>query len=197
MAQKSCNIATVLDVKSGNPQMIIDADMEICGVGITGNRITLISDGKVVTWELSAGDCVLDPQWNIDNSIQTTEFKTSRFIGYPHASISPNLNYIAFAKNLKGYVLYIRDLDTGDQLGARTQGWIPGFTPDGNRVWCANSNGQVDQWAIVEDDGTHAIKLESLDVTEKPLSGFSWHSSCGYQITDDGWVLSPSGKQLI
>ena len=196
IAQKFGNIVTVLDVKSGNPQVIIDADMNICGMGIIENRIFVISNGKTTTWELPTRDCIPNSQWNIDNSIQTTEFAESSYGHYLYASISPHLNYIVLVYKFKIPMLRLIGLHTGwcyDE--ATVQGWMLGFTPDGNRFWCASSDGKVEQLEIVKRP--QHISLESLNVIEKPLSGFPWHSPCGYQITDDGWVLSPSGKQLI
>ena len=197
IAQKLSNKVTVFDVKSGNPQVIINAYMIICGVGIIENRIIIVSHGEIATWELPASGCVLNSQWNTKNSIQTTWFDTPSYTDYLCASISPHLNYIALIqKPRKKYELCIMDLHTGWCFDSvEVQRWVPGFTPDGNRIWCASSDGKVEQLEIVKRPQN--IKLESLNITEKPLSGFPWHSPCGYQITDDGWVLSPSGKQLI
>jgi len=93
-------------------------------------------------------------------------------------------------------------MDTGEQLvDVRTHGWLPGFTLDGTRVWCAGSQyGSTEtfvrQWEIFRDDESGIFELKQAR-SGMPLSSFPWHSSCGYQVTDDGWVLSPGGKLLL
>jgi len=61
-----------------------------------GSTIVVVGDGKVVTWNLPAGDHVPKTRGNMNNSIQTTKLKQSRSISSQYASISPDLNYIAF-----------------------------------------------------------------------------------------------------
>ena len=75
----------------------------------------------------------------------------------------------------------------------KTMTW---FTPDGSEVFYL-SEGEVKRWKIIEGEKSHLIKLEYQETTEDPPGGFPWHSACGYRITDDGWILSPSGKHLL
>ena len=199
VAQRLGNTITILNVKSGNKQLVIDAgiDTKICGIGIIGSKIIAIGDGKVMTWELPVGDCVSNTQRNISKTLLTTALEHPEPIEDFHASISPDLSYVAFV-NMRNRNLWIYNIHHGRELvAAGSQGWIPGFTPDGNKVWCAEPDGTVDKWAIFKDDESETIKLEQLWKSEKPLSGFPWHSSCGYQVTDDGWVLSSRGKPLL
>jgi len=198
--QWSGTTVTVLDVKSGNPLLVIDTGVEVYGMRITESNIIVVGDKKIVTWDLPVGDLVLNTREDITNSIQTTTFEYSAPIERPYVSISPNLNYIAFGDigSSKTESLFIYDMHTGKLLAATKQkGCQPGFTLDGDKVWCATISGEVDQWAIVKDDGSNVIRLEPLGEDEEPLSGFPWHSSCGYQVTDDGWILSSSGKRLL
>ena len=200
VAQQLGNTATVLNVRSGNPLVVIDTSTRICGMRITESTI-IIGDGKIITWDLPAGDGVFNVRRNINDSVQTTLFEHSEAIENLHASISPDLNYIAFGsierteEDLCLYDMYSGKLFAA--TGSDGDGYLPGFTLDGHEVWCATPSGKVDWWAIVKDDGSNIIRLESLRKAKEPLNGFPWHSSCGYQVTDDGWILNPSGKQLL
>jgi len=190
---------TVLDLKSGNPHLVINADTVICGIGITENRITVVGDGKIISWELPGGDHFPNAQRNIDDSVQTTTFEHSLSIKDVWASISPDSKYVAFGKTMQlDEHLYICNIHTGKEpIAARSHGWLPGFSPGGDRVWSTATDGMVTQWAIVDDDGSNDIRLEKVGGDEKPQDGFPWHSSCGYQVTHDGWILSSRGKPLL
>ena len=200
VTQQLGNTVTVLDLRSGNPQLVIDTGTRICGMRITESRIIVVGDGKIIAWELPARDNVHKAYWNIDNSVWTTAFELSALIGQLHASISPDLKHIAIV-NITPFDsedLSIFCMDTGRFLvAAESQGYIPGFSPDRHEVWCATDDGEVDQWTITKNDGSGATELNYLVEGEEPLSGFPWHSSCGYEVTDDGWILGPSGKQLL
>ena len=189
---------TILNVKSGSPQLVIDAGTEICGIGIIERKIMVVCDGKIVTWELPAGDCAPNLQWNIENSVQTTKIECPEPIEKLYASISPDLNYVAFGSLETTDTPSICDIHTGKNLAtAWSNGTIPEFTLGGTEVCCARASGVVDKWAIVKDDGSKTIKLEQLWEMQIPQGGLSWHSPCGFQVTDDGWVLNPGGKQLL
>jgi len=190
---------TVLDLKSGNPHLVINADIVICGIGITESRITVVGDGKIISWELPGGDYVPNAQRNIDDSVQTTTFEHPFFIEDVWASISPDSKYVAFGKTMElDEDLHIYDMQTGKKLMVtQSHGWLPGFSQGGDRVWCATTNGMVNQWAIIEGNGSNNIELEKIGEVEKQQDGFPWHSSCGYEVTDDGWIVSSKGKLLL
>ena len=198
VTQQFSNKVTILDLKSGNPQMVIDTDIVICGIGIAESKIVVVGDRKIITWELPTGDCVPIAHRSIDNSVQVTEFKCPAPIRQLHASISPGFTYVAFGNTKNLPELYIYNLHTGKKLAvAKSEGWLPGFALNGNEVWCARGDGMVDQWAIVEDSESNNTQLDQLGNYEEPQSGFPWHSSHGYQVMDDGWVLSSKGKRLL
>jgi len=60
---------TVLDLKSGIPRIIIDTGVEVYGLGVNRSNIVAISEGKIVTWGLPAGDHALDLRANITDSV--------------------------------------------------------------------------------------------------------------------------------
>ena len=186
--------AIIFNVKFGNPQLVINADTKICGIMVTESRVVVVGNGEIVTWELPTGDFFPNVQNNIGKSLQITKFKHSASLSNLCVSVSPDLNYVAFGNTLcKGLSIY--STHTGKKLAAvESDGWLPGFTLDGKGVWCAGGC-KVDKWAIFEDDKSD-IKLEKLESTKGSLSS-NLYSSYGYHVTDDGWVLSPSGEHLL
>ena len=193
------NTVTVIDIESGSPWLVIDTDTKTCGLRMTGDRVIVVGDGKIVTWNLPARDCVSNARININDSVQTTTFTHSSPIEDLHASISPNLSYVAIVDiNHSGEDLFIYNTHTGEELAVvESNGDIPGFTPSSYTVWCAADDGKVDQWGILQKNGSNGMKLKKFVEGVEPHSGFPWHSSAGYQVTDDGWILSSSGKRLF
>ena len=188
---------TVLDLESGNLRVVIDTGMGIYGMRITESAIVTATLGKVVTWDLPAGDHALNVRMDTNDSVRTNMFDNSMSTRPGlYISISPDLNHIAskrFSEDLHIYNLQIGKLLTV----AKSMGYVPGFTPDGRAVWCAAADGQFDRWKITRDETLVLTKLESLRSTEDPLEGFPWQSSHGYQVTDDGWVVNPGKKRFL
>ncbi|KAF9784028.1 hypothetical protein BJ322DRAFT_1219538 [Thelephora terrestris] len=194
VSKRKSHTVTILAIKSGAALLVIKADTEICGVKITKDKIIVIGDGKMVTWNLSGRDGDLHA-----NRVQTIAFQHTGDVEKLWASVASNLNYLAIG-NVKESEedLCVYNMHNGEKLAfAESVGWIPGFTPDSCGVWSSNKNGRVDQWTIVEEAGSNGIKLQQVAKAITPQDGFPWHSSCGYQLTDDGRILSPSGKPLL
>ena len=186
---------TILDTKSDNLWLVIDTGTKSHGLRMTKDKVILVGDGKIVTWDLPSRDCVFNTRRNIDNSVQVATLKQARNI--LHASISPNLSYIAIRTYGKPS-FRVLSIDTGEELvGVNANGVLPGFGSNGHHLWCATYAGKVHQWRIIEENGTNSIKLEELGKNMKPQKGFPWNPSCGYQVTDDGWILCSSGKRLL
>lgn len=123
-------------------------------------------------------------------------------MGAPFASISPDLNLIAIAESTAETpnLFTIFNVSTGKRLASTTHRyllhlWIPWFTPDGHDIWCSGE--PEEGWTIIEGDKPDHVKLNPVEPGVSPLGGFPWRSSRGYEITPDGWVLSPSGKRLL
>lgn len=199
------NIATVLDLKSGDPRLIIDTGMKVLCLRITGSTIVVVGEGKVITWNLPAAGGVLNARANVNDSVRTTTFDYlppcfifPRAIPVLYTSISPDLNRIAVAERSVGLSIY--DVATGKHLAhdPPAEGPVPWFTPDGRDVWCAGYlTRTVEGWSIIEDSETDLVRLEPLGPTAHPSGGPPWRSSLGYEITPDGWALNPSGKRLL
>jgi len=189
------NIATILDLKSGDPRLIVDAGMKICGLGVTGSTAIVVGEGKIITWNLPAEDqCVLDARAKIHDSVQTIAFNhPPPFPGWLlSASISPDFGYLAITRGTtEGLDIY--DMSTGKHLvGTATHVYQPWFTRDGREVW-DSSGGQK----IIRGEGSDVIGLEPLDWSGAPSGGPRWESSHGHKVTDDGWILDSREKRVM
>ena len=176
--------------------LIIDTDAKTHGLSITGNKIIVVGEREIVTWALPERDSVFTTKrQDINHSVKTTTLEDFASITSFGTSISPNLNYVAIGGS---HNLCIYDINTGKKLAdERSNGVFFTFTPCGNEIWCAGNNGTMEKWEIVEQNGSTAFHLKELESDIHILKGFPWHSPHGHQITDDGWILSSSGKWLL
>ena len=131
------------------------------------------------------------------DSVRTTTFDRSN--RHPR-SVSPDLRHIAVTED--GYssgTLHIHDVSTGRRLAGTS---IPNMTrkvalDEQGDVWCMSWDNSWKGWKIIEDNESGITELKSLDTTTCLLRLLHWQSSCGYEITEDGWVLSPTQKRLL
>ena len=191
--------ATIIDLKSGDPRLIIDTGMKIRGLGVTGNMVFAVGDEKVIAWSLPAGDCVLDARANIHDSVRTIVFDCpAPPLGrLQSASISPNFDY--FATTLgpnKGLGLF--DISTGKYLVGTTPGdmYTPWFTRDGLEVWPSRYYPRAG-WKITKHETSEVIGLEPLEWNAYPSGGHPWESAHGHNVTDDGWILDSRNKRVM
>jgi hypothetical protein len=68
------NVVTVLDLKSGDPWLVIDTGMEIHGLGVGRGTIIVFNKEKIVTWDLPTRNCAFSARGSIDNSARITTF---------------------------------------------------------------------------------------------------------------------------
>jgi len=184
--------------------------MEIHGLRVTGSTIVVVSDRKIVTWNLPAGDQVPNPRANINDSVQTITFPHPPF-HYPTsrsiqtASVSHDLQHITITEVDDDEVItcYLNLYDVPTRQWVQSVGTdyeiSPWFSLDGQEVWGVVEWDQVNRWKIIEDSKSSVIKLEYLgtfSITHPP-DGFHWKPSHGYEVTDSGWILNSSGKQLL
>jgi WD40 repeat protein len=193
------NMATIIDLESSDPCLIIDAGMKICGLGVAGNTVIVVGEGKIVTWDLPAGYRVLDAKANIDDSVHTTVF--SHLAPPPErlhsASISLDFNCIAITRGY-GEGLDFYDMSTGEHLVGTTarDRSRPWFTRDGHEVW-SSLGLSMEGWKIIRDGKSGAIGLEPLAPDADPSEGYPWESPHGHDVTADGWVLGSGGRRLM
>ena len=195
----------VLDLKSGTPCLIIDTSMKVHGLGVGGSTIAVVGEGKIVSWNLPAGDCVLAPsRTNVNDSIRTTAFDHPPFPTFaqrPTTSVSPDLRCVAIVEG-RGRTdshLHLYDVPTGLHLSSasiRLDG-SPWFTPGGREVWCVTDSGEADLWGITEDGESNITELEHLESTTQPPGGFPWRPPRGRSIMDGRWVLGSGRKRLL
>jgi len=198
VARLDGDIATVLDLRSGYPQLVVNTGMKILGLRVTRSTVVVVGNGRVITWNLPEEGCTLNYSVNIDDSVCTTITSCSPLPGpiLPCTSISPNLNYISTVHQ----DLCIYSMSTGEYLTGTTtpnQGYIPWFTQDECEIWCDIYGEGARGWSIVKDKKSSSTKLKPLGPTAYPSGGFPWQSPCNYRVTSDGWVLSPSRKRLL
>jgi len=194
------NTATVLDLRSGVPRLMVDVGVKIYGLRVDECIVVVVGEGKIVTWNLPQRDHALNTTMNINDSIRTTIFDhlSHKFHPSPSASISPDFNYIA----IKGYgeesqCLHIYDMTTGRYLTSIDAHWCQvWFSPDGRELWSPSAR-EPGGWAIVKDSESNFLKMESLGPTRCPPGEYPWTPPHGYEITNDGWVSNPNGKRLL
>ena len=196
-------MVTVLDLKSGASRLTIDTGTKVYALGVTGNTIAVVGEGKIVTWNLPTGNDVLNPRANVNDSVRTTTFNHPPFptlAPRPVTSVSHDLHRIAIAE-ARGHTasyLHLYDMPTGKHLGSVPikSGTSPWFTLDGHGVWCIADNGEAELWGIFEG-GESNTKLEHLESIIHPPDGFPWQLSRGCEVTDGGWVLGHGRKRLL
>ena len=183
---------TVLDLKSGIPQLTIDTSIEVYGLKQIGNTIVIIGDQKTITWDLLGGELPPDARMNVQDSSQTIHSIQNRS-HMDAASISFDFQYIARGE---GYMLDVYSTSTSTTQYFRVQDRIVRlwFAPGTHDLWCANYNGEPKVFTITQDASHH------MKIVARMGSGtweFPWRSSCGYQVTNEGWVLCQNGKRLF
>ena len=196
------NTVTVLDTSSGSPLLVINTDMKVCGMKITDGQITIVENGKVVTWNMPTRNYVLDIERNTSDSIQTIVLKGIEPSKRLSASISSDLNYIALL-DWNASELYIYSMHIGEKLtAAHSDSSIMGFIPGQDKFWCSKNYSEagpqwVELWKVVVESGSNATKLERLSASTNLPNNLPWISPYGYRVTDDGWILSPTGIHLM
>jgi len=186
------NIATVLDLKSGDPRLIVDTGMKIYGLGVTANTVIAVGEGKIVTWNLPGGDRVLNSRANIRDGVRTTVFSSPPYL--KSASISPDFNHLVI--NATGR-MEIYDMSTGKHLVGTTTEFVSDvwFTRDGREVWYSGpSNGGK---KIIRGGGSDIIGLEPVGDGDGPSGGYLWESPYGHKVTDSGWILDSRKKRVM
>lgn len=205
------NVATVVNVTSCFPQFIIDTGIEILGLGVTGDTVIVVGNGKVVTWSLPVGKGGPEVRASINDSVRTIILNQSPLLlcWSPSVWISPDFNHIfiagmyVLAAEEGGYYLSAYSMSTGKCLAEiRPGGFEVWLTSDGRKVWCSTLGrggppGGIVGWAIVKDNGSDLLKLERLDLTQHQPERCPWEPSRGYEVTDDGWILTSGGKRLL
>ena len=210
---------TIFNTQSGDPQLIIDTEMRIEGLRITESTIVIASNEKAITWEIPTKDCV-HARVGVTESVHTTSLRPSdsssiqdqTFYFYNdreiQCSISPDCNHIAIlvygneSRNYSSIKIY--DTSTGIQLADAEVSRGPGSVALKEcGVWYIGEDcdGDGDEfvkgWKIIRDSKSSTNELEPLEATMSLPEVFPWQSCLGYEVTRNGWVLSPTKKRLL
>ncbi|KAF9644380.1 YVTN repeat-like/Quino protein amine dehydrogenase [Thelephora ganbajun] len=244
IAQMEDETVTVLDLNSGIPRLTINTGIGVYGVGMAGSVIVVVGEGKIVTWNLPAGNRVLNSRANVNDSVLTTTFNcppipTDELMVI---SVSPDLRRIAVIEQCEDDdddgsddeddgidddegdgsdddddggdgdedggdddeddyhdSIHLYDVPTGQHLASDRRGAMEMvfFSPDGREVWSDSDEGDLSGWKIIEDSESNITRLDYLESSIHPPGRSPWQSSRDYEVTDGGWVLSPSGKRLL
>ena len=194
VAMKMNDTITVLSLKSGVPQLTIDAGMGVYGLRVIGNSVVVIGDRKVITWNLPAGGCVPNAWAGLEDSSRVINLGGSRDGDVTSGTISTDFRYVAFAQGIN---LHVYSASTGEYLGEELMGaGTPWFAPEGCDLWRVGNGGGAVVLRVV--DGGDLLEYTELTVNiEHPPEGYPWGSSRGYRVTKDWWILGPDGKRLL
>ena len=217
----------VLDLRSGDPQLVIDTGMEIEHLGLDENTIVVVDKKKIVSWALA----IESARANVSDNIQTTTFDLSPLSngqGFITLFLSPDLSlvviswhsYIGILASMGIYDVsngrclavarpnlgMLKSSSTSHQLRVTNTSKIemaecagPFFTPDGHEICCVThqQNSPVYRWQIVDESESGTTRLQPLGMAGCPSVILPWQSSFGYTVTDDGWILSSTQKRLL
>ena len=213
------NVVTILDLQSDNPQLEIDTGMEVEWLGVTGNAVFAANQQKIVTRKLATRNT----RANVHDSVQITTLALPPSLRGKRRyfmSVFPDLSRIVtLASGPVGGLLAIFDVSTGRCLAGPTlaQGALEPrarfkatdinvhadaetvwSTPDGREIWGAPySDSPSCGWEVIEDRESGTTRLQPLEMTACPPGALPWLSSRGYEVTYDGWILSPTQRRLL
>ena len=208
------NTATIINLQSGDPELTIDTGMQIECLKLTGSMVAVASREKIITWNIptkkhantklgvakSVNTLMLgfsDPSaiWNPFQSGNNLEIR---------GSISPDCSHIAIIVHTIKSSIQIQNISTGRQfVGAEVPERPGSIVLKEGEVWYMGGACDEDEeesvkgWRIVGGGKSGIDKLEPLEVTTCPPPVFPWQSCLGYEVTPDGWVLSPAKKRLL
>jgi len=191
VAKQREETVTVLNLKSGVPQLTIDARMEVHGLRVIGNTVVVICDKKVITWNLPAGDCVSGARVGLEDSRREVDLYNLRKTLINGASISPDSRHIVISDLEK---LFIYSASTGKLLKIRHNEITPSYflTPRFSQTDAISGVLALTVKAEVWRVGGEEV-LERLGLTvgiEDPPEGYPWASFCGTGLRMIGGCLA-------
>ena len=185
---------TVINPRTGAQKTVIDAGVEIYGLRVDNDTVTVDGDGKLATWDLPKEDDASNGTATLRDCVLSTTSEAG--FGSKHTSISPDLLMIARSWGGRVGWLIISDAKTGKEIGAtEVDCEVSWFTPDGSQIWCSGGVGKEQGWEIVRAGVSTKISLVPL--AGSPPKGWPWRSSRGYTVADDGWTLSRESNKVL
>ena len=192
VARNSGKVVTVLDLTSGLPQLTIDMDTEVYAARVVENTAFVFSDGKVFTWNIPIGVSVVGCRANISNVVLTTGLNPQVEGGNSgrqmFASISPDSHYVLVITGSIRDTLDIYDTTTGNRLYKLNVAFtsLAWFSPDSDEVHSTGDFGGLRRWRIPGSAKSCIPKFTA-----------PWFCPYDYKVNNDGWIISPNGKQLL
>ena len=189
--------ATVVDLKSGLPQLTLDAPMKVYGLRVVDNADAVIGDGVIITWNLPKGDYLPHARVGIENSTQTTSFSGGGKSQAITTSISLDFRYVAIlgtGMESQFPMLHAYSLSTGRNVYKSfvlVAGGSLWFVPSGLDIWFAPES-KVESHPIDQEEH----RLSGFNIEDGPC-GSPWRPSCGCTVTNNGWLIGPDGKWLF
>ena len=186
-------VVTLFDIRSGAPQLTIDAGMRGLGLGLAEDAVVVIGEGKATTWKLP-GTFLPGAIMNTTDSTRTVVLPGPGRSGYAvRALMSPDLRYI-----IVGGVRhkYIHDATTGESFGDfSSRNGLIWSVPDIHQIGDFLFDNVADIWKITTE-GTVELSAVGVDIGEGRW-GYPYTPSRGYRIAGDGWVFDRNGRRLL
>jgi hypothetical protein len=191
-ASQHDSTVTVVDLNTGVSQLTIDTSVNVRGLRSIGNTIAVIDYAQLITWNLSGWKFPPDPRLDYKDSTRTIYFDDSP---WDTVSISLDFQYIGLSTiTHEGGVVVVYCISTGKYLRYQAQATALWFAPGGHDLWCATEEAEATVLTITQDTLDHT---KTVPESEYGTWGCPWGSSCGYQVTSEGWVLRQDGKRLL
>ena len=193
-SRKGDSTVTVLDFRSGVPQLTINTGMKVRALGVTGDIIVTMSDEGATTWKVPEGTPLPGATMNVVDSIQTIKFcfQHKDHLEVEAGLLSPDSRYIIVKEGSQEFHVYSA---TDGKLVHRSISL-------GSRLWIT-TNGRTLGSIIGEDVGylfeitTQGALTGEQEVDPRLVEhGFPCTSS-DYKVLDDGWILGPSRERLL
>ena len=200
------NMITVLDLNSGVSWFTIETPIKVYGLGMNKNTIVAIGCDKAIAWNMPGENPLPNASLDIDirGSAQIIDLSGDHMSGeweYPSVvAMSLDFRYIALIVGGGGILsllgqLCVYSASTGKYLDGTTTSWAGTlwFSPSGDDIWYASGD-KAEVWTITEEKLVHKMVIDNFDHGSQECP---WRSSCSYQITHEGWILSPDGNRLL
>ena len=190
------NRVTLLDFRSGVPQLIINAGMKVRGLGVTKDTVVAISDAGATTWKPPRESLLPGATMNVVDSTQTIKFcfqhEKEKDLEVHAASLSPDSRHIIIHGRSWGFCVYSatdgKYVHRSDSLGSRL--W---FTPNNRNVGLLVHE---DIGYLYEVGTQGALAGEQVFDPRQGKHGCPCTSS-DYEVLDDGWILGSRSERLL
>ena len=202
-ARKDEKTVTIIDLRSGVPQLIIDTPFRVHGLRVIETSIVVIGEEKVIAWNLPGENP--DVRMNVEDSTRIINFgnpdkRRGSEMEVVAASISRDFRYVAlsFTTGLTSPILDVYCTSTGQKVRnypdvVASALW---FGPGEDHIYCA-TDGKAEVTAIkITQDILVYTDTAVLD-NRNGSRGYPWESTCGYKVTDDRWIICRDGRRLL